>query len=99
MEPNKPGPQLDSPKAKAPPQAAAPQPPAEHSENIGVKLGAAIREIAEAREVNRISTRNVLEALIKRKGEPWGAWWERDIARGNVRGPAAKTTGPKRLAP
>jgi Protein of unknown function (DUF3631) len=81
-ESNEQSPPLDSPKA--------PQPPAEHSENTGVKLQAAIREIAEAREVNRISTRNVLDALIKRKGEPWAALWERDIARGNVRGPAAQ---------
>jgi Protein of unknown function (DUF3631) len=81
-ESNEQSPPLDSPKA--------PQPTAEHSENTGAKLQAAIREIAAAREVNRISTRNVLEALIKRKGEPWAAWWERDIARGNVRGPAAK---------
>ena len=73
---------LDSPKA--------PQPPAEHSENTGAKLQAAIREIAAAREVNQISTRNVLLALIERKGEPWAALWGRDIARGNLRGPAAK---------
>jgi hypothetical protein len=102
-------PQLDSPKACPPLQAAnepragesteqgpppdslkAPQPTAEHSENTGAKLQAAIREIAAAREVNRISTRNVLEALIKRKGEPWAALWERDITSGNVRGPAAQ---------
>ena len=54
------------------------------------KLRAAIREIAAAREVNQISTRNVLLALIERKGEPWAALWGRDIASGNVRGPAAK---------
>ena len=102
-------PQLDPPKASAPPQAAneprasestepsppppspkAPQPPAEHSENTGAQLRAAIREIAAAREVNQISTRKVLLALIERKGEPWAALWGRDIARGNLRGPAAK---------
>jgi Protein of unknown function (DUF3631) len=68
----------------------APQPPAEHSENIGAKLQAAIREIFEMREVSQISTRNVLLALIERKGEPWSALWARDIARGNLRGSAAK---------
>ncbi len=61
-----------------------------HSENTGAKLQAAIREIAAAREVNQISTRNVLLALIERKGEPWAALWDRDIASGNLRGPAAK---------
>jgi Protein of unknown function (DUF3631) len=51
---------------------------------------AAIREIADALEGNRISTRNLLLALIQRKGEPWGGLWARDIARGNLRGPAAQ---------
>jgi hypothetical protein len=83
-------PQLASPKGEAPPQAAAPQPPAEHSANTAAQLRAAIREIAAAREVNQISTRKVLLALIERKGEPWPALWGRDIARGNLRGPAAK---------
>ena len=75
----------------APPDSSkAPQPPAEPGENTGAQLQAAIREIAAAREVNQISTRNVLLALIERKGEPWAALWGRDIARGNLRGPAAK---------
>jgi hypothetical protein len=79
---NEQSPPLDS--SKAPP------PPAEDSENTGDKLQAAIREIAAARKVNQISTRNVLDALIKRQGEPWAALWGRDIARGNLRGPAVK---------
>ncbi len=41
-------------------------------------------------KVNQISTRHVLLALIERKGEPWAALWGRDIASGNLRGPAAK---------
>ena len=53
-------PQLNWPKAS--------QPPCEHSENTGAQLRAAIREIAAAREVNQISTRKVLLALIERKG-------------------------------
>ena len=32
----------------------------------------------------------MLLAPIERKGEPWAALWGRDIARGNLRGPAAK---------
>ena len=62
-----PWPPLEPPKACPPPQAAAPQPPSEHSENTGDKLRAAIREIAAAGKVNRISTRNVLLALISAK--------------------------------
>ena len=95
----RPMPRLDSSKASvqatneqgAPPDSSkAPPPPAEPGENTGAQLRAAIREIAAAREVNQISTRNVLLALIERKGEPWAALWGRDIARGNVRGPGVK---------
>ena len=75
---NEQSPPLDSSKA--------PQPPSEH----GVMLLAAFREIFEARKVSQISTKNVLLALIERQGDPWGALWARDIARGNLRGPAAK---------
>ena len=32
--------------------------------------------------MNQISTRDVLLALIERKGDPWAALWGRDIARG-----------------
>ncbi len=81
-ESNEQSPPLDSLKA--------PQPPAEDGENTGAQLRAAIREIAGAREVNQISTRDVLLALIERKGDPWAALWGRDIARGNLRGPAAQ---------
>ena len=69
----------------------APQPPAEHGENIGGKLQAAIRETFKAREVNQISTRNVLLALTKRQGEPWPALWGRSMSRmSNLRGPAVQ---------
>ena len=83
-------PQLDSPKACPPPDSSASPPPVEHGENTAAQLRAAIREIAAAREVNQISTRKVLLALIERKGEPWPALWGREIARGNLRGPAAQ---------
>jgi hypothetical protein len=82
-ESNEQSPPPDSPKA--------PPPPAEHSENTGAKLLAAVREIFEAREVNQISTIVLLKALIERDGdEPWGVWWAADIKKGNTRGPAAK---------
>jgi putative DNA primase/helicase len=58
---------------------------------IGSKLLAAIREIFEAGKVDRISTKDLLAALIERDcDEPWADWWEADIAKGNTRGPAAK---------
>ncbi|MGA7880819.1 MAG: DUF3631 domain-containing protein [Terrimicrobiaceae bacterium] len=60
-------------------------------ESIGIKLLAAIREIFEARKVDRISTKELLDALIERDSdEPWAVWWESAIAKGNVRGVAAK---------
>jgi uncharacterized protein DUF3631 len=58
---------------------------------IGIKLLAAIREIFEVGKVDRISTKDLLAALIERDcDEPWADWWEADIAKGNTRGPAAK---------
>jgi hypothetical protein len=63
-------PRLDSPKAEA--QAAnepragesnEQSPPPDSPKDIGVKPLAAIRETFEAREVDRISTRNLLDAL------------------------------------
>jgi hypothetical protein len=41
--------------------------------------------------VDRISTKELLDALIERDGEePWAVWWEGDVAKGNTRGPAVK---------
>jgi Protein of unknown function (DUF3631) len=58
---------------------------------IGIKLLAAIREIFEMGKVDRISTKDLLAALVERDcDEPWADWWEADIAKGNTRGPAAK---------
>ena len=37
-------------------------------DSIGIKLLAAIREIFEARKVDRISTRDLLNALVERDG-------------------------------
>ena len=60
-------------------------------ENIAVKLLAAVQEIFEVREDDRISTKDLLAALIARdNGDPWSTWWEAEIAKGNTRGPAAK---------
>ena len=56
-----------------------------------IKLLAAIREIFETCGADRISTKDMLNALIERENdEPWASWWESDITKGNVRGVAAK---------
>ena len=61
------------------------------TKTIAVKLLAAIREIFETRGVDRISTKDLLDALIERENdEPWGPWWEAEIAKHNTRGPAAR---------
>jgi hypothetical protein len=86
----RPMPRLDSPNPAPPPQAAAPHPLAGQSADTGARLRTVIREIAATRKVNQISTRDVLLALITRQGEPWGGLWGREIARGNLRGPARK---------
>ena len=60
-------------------------------DNIKVMLLAAIRDIFQEREVDQISTKDLLDALIERDGdEPWAGWWEADIKKENTRGPAAK---------
>jgi hypothetical protein len=64
---------------------ASTAPPSEHS----VKLPAAFQDFRGG-AANQISTRNVLLALIERKGEPWSALLERDITRGNVRAAGAQ---------
>jgi hypothetical protein len=56
-----------------------------------IQLLRAIREIFIQIKVDRISTEKLLDELIKRdNGEPWGAWWSRDIAGGNYRGPSGR---------
>ena len=85
-------PRRDESKEQSPPldSSKPSQPPPEDSANIDVKPLAAFREIFEARAANQISTIAALKALIERKGEPWAALLERDIASGNVRAAGAQ---------
>jgi len=60
-------------------------------ESISIKLLAAIREIFQTRAGDRISTKELLQALIERDGdEPWPSWWEAEIKKENTNGPAAR---------
>jgi Protein of unknown function (DUF3631) len=60
-------------------------------ESTGVQLLGAIREIFSQERKDKISTSDLLHALIARdNGEPWAIWWERDVNDGKTRGPAAK---------
>jgi len=60
-------------------------------DSIGIQLLRAIREIFAQTGGDRISTQSLLDELVARdNGEPWGAWWSRDITAGNHRGPSAR---------
>jgi hypothetical protein len=51
----------------------------------------AIREIFSQEGKDKISTKDLLYALVARdNGEPWAIWWERDVKDGKTRGPAGK---------
>jgi hypothetical protein len=70
------------------------------SESNGIKLLAAIREIFNERKANKISTEDLIKALIERENdEPWATWWEKDFKAGNIRGLGAKLTSISRLKP
>jgi hypothetical protein len=56
------------------------------NESNGIKLLAAIREIFNERKTDKISTEDLIEALIKRENDqPWAAWWEKDFKAGTLK--------------
>jgi hypothetical protein len=63
-------------------------------ESTGVALLGAISESftdAETKATrDRLLTRELLELLVARDGEPWGSWWGQALAKGDVQGPAYK---------
>lgn len=60
-------------------------------DNLGAKLLTACRDIFQAEGVDRMPTRDLLDRLVAREDDaPWAQWWEADINRGNVRGPASR---------
>jgi len=60
-------------------------------QSVGVKLLAAIRDVFDESGDDRLPSEKLLKKLIAREtDEPWAEWWERPIASGNTRGPAAK---------
>jgi hypothetical protein len=63
-------------------------------ESIGVQLLGAIREIFTQTGKDKISTEDLLRALVAREnGEPWANFWEKDLKAGNTRGPGTKVAG------
>lgn len=60
-------------------------------DNLGAKLLTACRDIFQAEGVDRMPTRDLLDRLVAREDDsPWAQWWEADLNRGQVRGPAAR---------
>jgi len=63
-------------------------------ESTGVALLAALAESFTDPETgttrDRLLTRELLELLVARDGEPWGSWWGQALAKGDVQGPAYK---------
>ena len=58
-------------------------------ESIGIQLLGAIREIFTQTGGDRISTKDLLDALIARdNGEPWPGRWSRDLRNENYQGPS-----------
>jgi hypothetical protein len=64
---------------------------ADDDDSLGVKLLSDSREVFDAADVDRISTRELLEGLTSQESDaPWAGWWENDLRNGNTRGPAAR---------
>jgi hypothetical protein len=60
-------------------------------DSLGVKLLSAIREVFDAADGDRTSTKELLERLTSQESDaPWAGWWENDLRNDNTRGPAAK---------
>src|SRR5262249_47922366 len=43
-----------------------------------------------SRRTARLLTKDLLETLVGRDGEPWGAWWGAALDKGDTRGPGHK---------
>jgi hypothetical protein len=60
------------------------------AESEGEKLLAAIRRTFASGGATRLSTEQLLNALVEEEDGPWVEWWERDLNSGNRQGPASK---------
>lgn len=59
-------------------------------ENLNQKLLSDIREAFTQAGDDELPTSDLLRLLIERDDSPWAQWWEADIEKGNVRGPASR---------
>ncbi|SRR6266498_870540 len=59
----------------------------ENEESIGVKLLTDIRRVFDEQGTDRLSTLDLVKALIALETDnPWAPWWEKDVANNNVKG-------------
>jgi hypothetical protein len=59
----------------------------ENEESIGVKLLSDIRRVFDEQQTDRLSTIDLVKALVAVETEnPWAPWWEKDVASNNVKG-------------
>jgi hypothetical protein len=63
----------------------------DEDESVGVKLLSDIRDVFNEMQTDRLSTKEILEALVALETDtPWAEWWEQDLNKENTRGPAQK---------
>lgn len=60
------------------------------ADSLGTKLLTAVRHAFTESGTDRLSTEELLQALLLCEDAPWAGWWESDIGKGNLRGPASK---------
>jgi hypothetical protein len=60
------------------------------ADSLGTKLLDAMRHAFTEAGTDRLSTDQILDALLLCEDAPWVSWWEHDIKNGNRRGPASK---------
>ena len=71
---------------------------ANEDDSLGVKLLSDIREVFKSAEADRLSSQQILSALVEQETDsPWAAWWEQDLKSQNTRGPSQKLA--RRLKP
>lgn len=64
--------------------------PLAQGETLRVNLLRAIRETFERNDLDRLTTADLIAALVDRDDGPWAEWWEEPVKKGNIRGPAAR---------
>jgi len=63
----------------------------DEDESTGVKLLSHIRDVFNETQTDRLSTKEILEALVALETDaPWAEWWEQDLKNENIKSAGAK---------